>query len=751
VTYSLVPSRPVAPLLRFAARGWRRLLLHGALAAVGACVPVAVARAQVTADTTMFAVAATTTLYTVQRATGATATVTTGLSFNTSAIARDPVTGRIFYTSTNYGTANQNGRVAYYDPATGTNVVIAAVGNGDNVVRLAFDQAGTLYGIGSNSPTMLYSISTSTGAMTSLGSVKVGSTVGADIGASGDLAVDWNGTLYANATSPSGSGTTLYRVATSPSGGVYVATAVGVITAAIEASLGFGADGQLYSGGSNGTMYSVNKATGAATTVVTGGLAYFDFATTPRFADLSVTGSVGPVPVGDTAQYTITVLNSGPQSANGRITVVDSLPTGFTYAGVTGAGWTCAAVGRRVTCTTPGPLAHGGSSTLTLSAAVGAAVVVGSTTTNVVRVTGSTIDQDQSDNRSTITGTAVANIDFTLVKSHGGSFTVGTDGVYTLTARNVGSKPSVGTLTVVDTMPAGLTYVTGTGASWTCLAAGSSPQVVTCTRATSVAAGTTVTITLTVAVAQAASPSVTNVAQLSGGKMLSPQTASDPTTVLYRAVTVTPPTSAVSQLPSNGTSYTGSFTVTNAGTLADTYTLTAAKAPGTVVSITSVNGVAGTSATISLAVGANLVIPVVYTVANGAATGAIDTLRLQAVSTASATVADTGILVATVVRAGLAITKQLYRSDGTTMITAVDKVTPGDTVQFLVTVAATGNAGSTLVHVTDPLPSGVTYISATGDSPGWTIAQSGGTVTGDLAGTLSTGATRFFWIRVKVL
>jgi uncharacterized repeat protein (TIGR01451 family) len=85
------------------------------------------------------------------------------------------------------------------------------------------------------------------------------------------------------------------------------------------------------------------------------------------------------------------------------------------------------------------------------------------------------------------------------------------------------------------------------------------------------------------------------------------------------------------------------------------------------------------------------------------------------------------------------------------MITAGDKVTPGDTVQFLVTVAATGNAGSTLVHVTDPLPAGVTYISATGDSPGWTIVQSGGTVTGDLAGTLSTGATRFFWIRVKVL
>ena len=709
------------------------------------------AGAQLTADSTMFAVANSSTLYTVQRATGATATVFTGLSFTTSAIARDPISGRIYYLATNQGTTSQNGKVGYYDPATGSNVVLNNTGVGDNVVRLAFSQSGQLFGIGSNSPTTLYSIDPTTGAYTSLGTVKVGSTTGPDIGASGDLAIDWDGTLYANATTVGGGSTSLYRLATVPSGGVYVATSIGVITTAIEASLGFGADGGLYSGGSNGTMYVVNKSTGAASaTVITGGLAFFDFATSPRFANLRVSGSVGAIPVGDTAQYSITVSNAGPQSANGQITVVDSLPANFTYAGVTGSGWTCSAVGQRVTCTTPGPLANGGSSSLVVSAVVGGAVTIGSAQTNVVRVTGSTIDQDQTDNRITITGKAVANIDFTLTKTHAGSFTVGTNGVYTLTAKNVGSSSSVGTITLVDSLPTGLTYVSGTGTSWTCSATGTTPEVVTCTRSVAVTGGSTTTITLTVAVAQAAAPSVTNVARLSGGTMIAPPTASDPTTVNYYALGVTPKPGTASQLPSNGTNYTGSFTVSNTGTLADTYTLGALKAPGTTITIVSVNGVAGTAGTVAVAAGAAATVPVVYSVANGAGTGAVDTLELRALSQANATVVDTGRIVVTVVRAGLSITKVLYRADGTTLITSTDQVSPGEIVQFLVTVSATGNAGSALVHVTDPLPAAVTFVSTTGDAAGWTITQGSGTVTADLAGTLAAGASRFFWIKVKV-
>ncbi|MDB4879962.1 MAG: hypothetical protein JWL60_1408, partial [Gemmatimonadetes bacterium] len=702
------------------------------------------ARAQY-ADTTMFAVNATQNLYTTQRATGATALIGT-LAFNTTAIARDPATGYIYYTSTNYAPA-LNGRVAYWNPASGTNTVVNGTGNGDNVVRLAFSTTGVLYGIGSTSPTTLYRIDPATGAFTSLGPVKVGTTTGADIGASGDLAIDFDGTLYATATAPGG-GTALYRVSTAPSAGVYVATLQGQVATVTEAALAFGTDGGLFSAGANGTMYRINKATGAQlATVVTGGLAFYDFATLPRFADLSVTGTTAGLPRGGTATFNISVANGGPQFANGQITVVDSLPNGLTYAGVSGAGWTCAAVGRRVTCTTPGPLAAGATSSFALSATVASGAT--GTLNNIIRVQGSTIDPDPADNRVVVAGTTTINVVLGVTKSHAGTFTVGSNGVYTITARNNGTAASAGTVTFTDTLPAGLSWVSGTGTGFTCGNAGPNPRVVTCTYPGSIGVGITVTLTLTVGVAAAAAPGVTNRMYAAGGGQLTIAYDDDATVVNMRAVQVTPDALADPRLPSNGVSYTGNYTVTNSGTLGTTYSLAAARLPGTSTAITSVNGVNGTTGSVTLAPGASLVVPVVYTVADVAA-GAVDTLRLTATATTSAAATDSGTLIVTVVRAALSMTKALYRADQSTLITSGDQVTPGDTVSFRVTVTSTGAAGSASVQVTDPLPSGVEFVAATGDAAGWTITENVGQITASLAAALPTGQSRWFWITVRV-
>lgn len=566
------------PLLR--ALGLAGLLVAGA--------GVQQLQAQITADTTMFTVTATTNLYTMNRLTGALTLVTAGLSFNTSALARDPVSGRLYYVATNQTPASNNGKMAYYDPATSTNVALPALPNGDNVVRLAFDQAGVLYGIGSNSPTLLYQINTTTGVMTGLGAVKVGA---ADLGASGDLAFGADGTLYASA-SPNGTTSTLYAIALTPAGGPFAATATGTTLPAVQASLAYGADGRLYSGGGGGTYYAIT-APGSAPAALAGGSAYYDFATSPRFADLSVTESTPGVPSGGTATYTISVTNSGPQSANGQITVVDSLPAGLTYASTAG-GWTCAAVGQRVTCTTPGPLANGGTSTFTLNVTVAATVVVGSTVTNIVRVTGSTIDPDQTDNRSSLGTVATRNVILTLTKSHPGPFLVGTNGTYTLAAKNTGTSASSGTITFVDTLPSGMLLVSSAPVAFVCSTAGAAPQVVTCTYAAAVAVNATITATLTVSVAAAAVPSVTNRFWASGGSSILPTSASDPTIVNEYLVDVTPVNSALSQLPSNLTKDTATFTVKNTGTLSDTYALSALKAPGTSLAIVSVNGTAGT-------------------------------------------------------------------------------------------------------------------------------------------------------------
>src|SRR5205823_4350945 len=130
---------------------------------------------------------------------------------------------------------------------------------------------------------------------------------------------------------------------------------------------------------------------------------------------------------------------------------------------------------------------------------------------------------------------------------------------YTLTVADAGPSPS-GSITVTDTLPAGLTFVSGTGTGWTCSAVG---QAVTCTNAAGLASGATSTITLTVAVGPAAAPSVTNTATVSG-TVTDPDgtnnTTSDPTAV-------TP----VADL-SITKGHTGNFTVGQNGT----YTLTVA-------------------------------------------------------------------------------------------------------------------------------------------------------------------------------
>ncbi len=126
--------------------------------------------------------------------------------------------------------------------------------------------------------------------------------------------------------------------------------------------------------------------------------------------------------------------------------------------------------------------------------------------------------------------------DLSIAKSHAGDFTVGVDGVYTIDIANAGPSNVAGTVTVTDTLPVGLTYVSATGTGWTCGAAG---QVVTCTMPGPLNAGTSAPpLTLTVAVTDAARPSVTNTATVTAETTddnAANDTASDPTTVLPQA------------------------------------------------------------------------------------------------------------------------------------------------------------------------------------------------------------------------
>jgi len=85
--------------------------------------------------------------------------------------------------------------------------------------------------------------------------------------------------------------------------------------------------------------------------------------------------------------------------------------------------------------------------------------------------------------------------DLSITKTHSGDFTPSVNGDFTLTITNVGTGPTTGTITVTDSLPAQLDFVSGTGAGWACNAVG---QNVTCTNPNPLAAAAMTTITLTV-------------------------------------------------------------------------------------------------------------------------------------------------------------------------------------------------------------------------------------------------------------
>lgn len=105
-----------------------------------------------------------------------------------------------------------------------------------------------------------------------------------------------------------------------------------------------------------------------------------------------------------------------------------------------------------------------------------------------------------------------ANPDLSIQKRSVGNFIVGQQGTYTLRVRNAPrGGPTTEPITVTDTIPTGLTFVSATGTNWTCSAAG---QALTCTyNGPALAPGAFApTITLRVNVTSAAAPGVTNTA-----------------------------------------------------------------------------------------------------------------------------------------------------------------------------------------------------------------------------------------------
>ncbi|MEJ7716472.1 MAG: SdrD B-like domain-containing protein [Thermoleophilaceae bacterium] len=103
----------------------------------------------------------------------------------------------------------------------------------------------------------------------------------------------------------------------------------------------------------------------------------------------------------------------------------------------------------------------------------------------------------------------VRSADVSLTRRGNGDFLVGENGFYALEVRNDGPSASTGPTLISDKLPAGLSFVSGTGPGWTCSAMG---QQILCSRSGGLAAGATSAVTLTVLVTASSVPSGTRTA-----------------------------------------------------------------------------------------------------------------------------------------------------------------------------------------------------------------------------------------------
>ena len=444
--------------------------------------------------------------------------------------------------------------------------------------------------------------------------------------------------------------------------------------------------------------------------------------------DLTVTKThVGNFAQGQSgAQFTLTVTNSTANAPTaGTITVTDTLAAGLTFVSGAGTGWLCSASGQLVTCNNAStPLAPNASSVITLTMNVSASAAASMTNTAVVACT--CTESNTSNNTSNVDAITVIQLpDLTISKAHlGTSFTQGQQGAqYTLTVANGPFAASTGTITVTDTLPAGLTFVSGTGTGWACSATG---QLVTCTdAATPIGVSATSVITLNVNVAGNAATSLSNSAAVACSCAESNSTNNTSNTDVV-TVNLAPDLTLTK-------THTGSFVQ---GQIGATYSITVnnigpgakAAAAGVTVTdtapsglaITAMSGTGWTCTTLPTCTRSDVLansasyppITVTVTVAANASTPQIN----------SATVSTTAIEQDTSNNTATDSTVVLVPPDMTLTKTHVGSFSQGQTgATYMVTVSNSGlgsKLASDVVTVTDTPPSGLTITAMSGS--GWT-------------------------------
>ena len=191
--------------------------------------------------------------------------------------------------------------------------------------------------------------------------------------------------------------------------------------------------------------------------------------------------------VGGLVEFTLTATNNGPSNASG-VSVIDSLPSGYTYDSNNGNGAYSTATGKW----TIGNLNNGAIKKLKIYAIVKS---TGNYTNSATISSTDQPDSDTSNNNPSVSPTSViAQADLSVVKTvNTNEAVIGNNVIFTLAVTNSGPSDATG-VSVTDLLPSGYTYVSSSTTSGT-YTSGSGIWAVG-----AVSNGATKTITITVTV-----------------------------------------------------------------------------------------------------------------------------------------------------------------------------------------------------------------------------------------------------------
>ncbi len=443
-------------------------------------------------------------------------------------------------------------------------------------------------------------------------------------------------------------------------------------------------------------------------------------------ADLSLTKEdEGAVLPGADIVYTITVRNDGPGDAT-NVQVTDDVPEGTTFVSAVASQGSCAEAGGTVTCDL-GSLADVATATVTLTVGTEAAGLVENTAT----VSAIEPDPNEVDNSDTeITNVVSVTTDLAITKvAEQDPVAPGEEIVYVIGVRNRGPSDA-GAVRVTDDLPEGTTFVSAEASQGACSEEGGT---VTCNLG-GLDFLFDATVTLTVEAGDAGA--VINTAIVSGAvqdTVESNNTASDTTTVTPLAdLSVDKDDEADPVEVSNNIVYT--LVVTNLGPSTATDVVVTDSLPDTTDfdEFTTTDGVCDdrqnvvTCEVAQLAPGDTVRITIETTTEQ---TGFVNNLALVTSSVADPDLennTDRAGTNVTGLQADLSITKTAQ----------ANPVTVGNNIVYAIDVLNNGPDDVTDVTVTDVVPAGTTFVSAT-VSPG-SCGLGGGVVTCDIP-TLPSG------------